>query len=125
MQVTDELIRSVVQEVLLAHAERPRFRCTARPREAGACSKTSTMPLPPPPKRRRKFETRGLDDRRKAVDCIRRICIDQAETLGREELDETRIGRLEHKVEKLTSSPARKRLASSSCAPKPISGETA
>ena len=29
------------------------------------------------------------------------ICIDQAEALGREELEETKIGRLEHKIEKL------------------------
>src|SRR5262249_3088014 len=44
---------------------------------------------------------RGLEDRRKAVNCIRRVCIDQAEALGREEFEETRIGRLKHKVEKL------------------------
>ena len=50
----------------------------------------------------RAFEARGLDDRRKAVECIRRICKEQAETLGREELEETKIGRLLHKIEKLT-----------------------
>src|SRR5262249_50069342 len=49
----------------------------------------------------RAFEARGLDDRRKAVACIRRICSDQAEQLGREELEETKIGRLPHKIEKL------------------------
>jgi aldehyde dehydrogenase len=35
------------------------------------------------------------------VQCIRTICSGRAEELGREELEETRIGRLEHKVEKL------------------------
>ena len=49
----------------------------------------------------REFERRGLDDRRKAVACIRKICTEQAETLGREELEETKIGRLAHKIEKL------------------------
>jgi aldehyde dehydrogenase len=49
----------------------------------------------------REFESRGLEDRRKAVACIRRICTEQAEPLGREELEETRVGRLAHKVEKL------------------------
>src|SRR5262249_5689763 len=49
----------------------------------------------------RQFESRGLDDRKKAVDCIRRVCIAQAEQLGREELEETKIGRLDHKIEKL------------------------
>src|SRR5262249_56760868 len=49
----------------------------------------------------REFERRGLEDRRKAVACIRKICSEQAESLGREELEETRIGRLPHKIEKL------------------------
>ena len=46
-------------------------------------------------------ERRGLEDRRKAVQCVRDICSKQAEQLGREELEETKIGRLEHKIEKL------------------------
>src|SRR5262249_26494422 len=53
-------------------------------------------------KAQRAFEARGLEDRRKAVDCVRRICKNQAEQLGREEFEETKIGRLPHKVEKLT-----------------------
>src|SRR5262249_29536265 len=43
----------------------------------------------------------GRDGRRKAVECVRKICKEQAETLGREELEETKIGRLPHKIEKL------------------------
>src|SRR5438045_4433006 len=42
-----------------------------------------------------------MADRKKAVDCVRKICIEQAETLGRLEFEETRIGRLVHKIEKL------------------------
>ena len=53
----------------------------------------------------RVFEARGLEDRRKAVACIRHICQQQAEQLGREELEETKIGKLKHKIEKLRSSP--------------------
>jgi len=44
---------------------------------------------------------RSLDDRRAAVECVRRICDEQAEELGRMELEETKIGRLDHKIEKL------------------------
>src|SRR5205085_2389905 len=44
---------------------------------------------------------RGLDDRRKAIDCVRKITDQQAEELGRLELEETKIGRLDHKIEKL------------------------
>ncbi len=47
------------------------------------------------------FRDRPLGDRKKAIDCIRQICVDQAEELGRRELEETRIGRLDHKIAKL------------------------
>jgi aldehyde dehydrogenase len=43
----------------------------------------------------------GLEERGRVIAVIRRICEEQAEALGRMELDETRIGRLEHKVGKL------------------------
>src|SRR5438105_837518 len=101
MQVTDDLIRSVVQEVLTSlrngkgapatngHARR--WGVFDDVGEAVAAAATA----------QREFEARGLDDRRKAVACIRRICSDRAEELGREELEETQIGRLPHKVEKL------------------------
>src|SRR5262249_8569840 len=47
------------------------------------------------------FRTRPLADRKKAVECIKTICVEQADELGRMELDETRIGRLDHKIAKL------------------------
>ena len=47
------------------------------------------------------LERLGIEGRRKAIDHIRRISIDDAEELGRMEFEETRIGRLEHKIEKL------------------------
>jgi aldehyde dehydrogenase len=43
----------------------------------------------------------GLEERGRMIGVIRRICDDQADALGRMELDETRIGRLDHKVAKL------------------------
>ena len=47
------------------------------------------------------LRTRTIEDRGRAIQQIRRIVIEQAEELGRAELDETKIGRLEHKIEKL------------------------
>jgi aldehyde dehydrogenase len=44
---------------------------------------------------------RTLEERAGAIREIRRIVIQQAEELGRAELEETKIGRLEHKIEKL------------------------
>jgi aldehyde dehydrogenase len=43
----------------------------------------------------------GLEERGRMIAVIRRICDEQADELGRMELDETRIGRLEHKIGKL------------------------
>lgn len=44
---------------------------------------------------------RGLEDRKRAIDAIRRISIEQCEELGLMEMEETKIGRPEHKIEKL------------------------
>ncbi|HEV3079893.1 MAG TPA: hypothetical protein VGY66_08945, partial [Gemmataceae bacterium] len=100
MQVTDELVRSVVQEVLSqmrngqarpsnGHAQR--WGIFADVDEAVSAAAAA----------QKQFEARGLEERRKAITCIRKICTEQAETLGREELEETKIGRLIHKIEKL------------------------
>jgi aldehyde dehydrogenase len=43
----------------------------------------------------------GLEERGRMISVIRRICEERAEELGRMELDETRIGRLDHKIAKL------------------------
>jgi aldehyde dehydrogenase len=47
------------------------------------------------------FRTRPMEDRKKAIDHIRRISISQADELGTMEMNETKIGRLKHKIEKL------------------------
>ncbi len=44
---------------------------------------------------------RTLADRKRIIDVIRRISIEQCEELGTMEMEETKIGRLEHKIEKL------------------------
>ncbi len=43
----------------------------------------------------------GIADRKRIIDHIRRISIEQSVPLGTMEMEETRIGRLEHKIEKL------------------------
>jgi aldehyde dehydrogenase len=43
----------------------------------------------------------GLEERGRMIAIIRRLCDERADELGRMELDETRIGRLDHKVAKL------------------------
>ena len=44
---------------------------------------------------------RPIEDRKRIIDHIRRISIDQCVELGTMEMEETKIGRLEHKIEKL------------------------
>ena len=44
---------------------------------------------------------RGMEDRKRIIDHIRRISIDNCVELGTMEMNETKIGRLEHKIEKL------------------------
>jgi aldehyde dehydrogenase len=43
----------------------------------------------------------GLEERGRMIAVIRRLCDERADELGRMELDETRIGRLDHKIGKL------------------------
>ena len=44
---------------------------------------------------------RSIEDRQRAIQQIRALCRDQADELGRLEMEETGVGRLEHKIEKL------------------------
>src|SRR5439155_10778635 len=102
MQVTDELIRTVVQEVL-SHVRNGQGKPPSGNGQAhrwGVFDDVSAA-VAAAAEAQREFERRGLEDRRRAVQCIRDICSGQAEALGREELEETKIGRLEHKIEKL------------------------
>lgn len=100
MQLTEELVRNVVQEVLshLRNGKAPASNGKAR--SWGVFEDVSAA-VAAASEAQRQFEKRGLEDRKKAVTCIRRICVEQAEPLGREELEETKIGRLKHKIEKL------------------------
>src|SRR5438445_47369 len=100
MQVTDELVRNVVQQVLSQIRNGHAAPANGQPRSWGVFEDVDSA-VAAASEAQKLFEARGLEDRRKAVDCIRRICIQQADTLGREELEETKIGRLKHKIEKL------------------------
>src|SRR5262245_39944545 len=103
MTVTDDLIRGVVQQVLASMRNGPVANGDSR---NGSAGRRGVFPdvdsaAQAASKAQREFERRSLEDRRKAVACIRKICSEQAEALGREELEETKIGRLPHKIEKL------------------------
>ena len=48
-----------------------------------------------------KLREAGTGARKKAIDVVRRLCVEHAGEWGRLELEETGIGRLDHKIEKL------------------------
>lgn len=105
MQVNPDLIRSVVQEVL--------SQMGPLPTAAGGASVTKPDRLGVFPtvdeavaaatEAFHSYKKRPLSDRKAATEIIRKLCKDQAEELGRMELEETKIGRLDHKIEKLAA----------------------
>ncbi len=51
----------------------------------------------------KKVEAMSLADRKRLTDIVVRICMDRREELGKMEMDETKVGRLDHKIQKLTN----------------------
>lgn len=108
MQINEDLIRSLVTQVIqevrggggVASAE---VHSTASTSGAGkygqfGCANEAVKAA------RKAFEQlrdRPIADRKKAIDHIRRISISQCVELGTMEMNETKIGRLQHKIEKL------------------------
>jgi aldehyde dehydrogenase len=101
LTVTDDLIRSVVQEVL-GHMKNGHVK-TASPGagKSWGVFEDVDKAVAAASLAQQKYERLGMDERKKAVDCVRKICIGKAQQLGLEEFEETKIGRLDHKVEKL------------------------
>lgn len=100
MQISEDLIRSVVSQVIRE------VRGAAAPSSSNGAGRFGQFDDADQAvaAARRAFEqlrTRSLEDRKRAIAHIRRISIDQAEELGTMEMNETKIGRLQHKIEKL------------------------
>jgi aldehyde dehydrogenase len=111
LRITDAIISRVVQEVLaelrqssaptpVAASASPSANGQARPGRWGVFERVDDA-VAAASEAQKRFARLGPTGWAKAVQCIRRICIDQAEPLGREEYEETKIGRLDHKIEKL------------------------
>lgn len=99
MQPTENMIRSVIEQVLaevgnippLPGGQAGRFGIFHDVDDAVAAASEAFDQL----------SRRAVADRKRAIDHIRRISIDQCVELGTMEMEETKIGRLEHKIEKL------------------------
>jgi len=102
MQINESLIRSVVAQVL-AEVGRSNGAPVAGKSFAGR-NGVFTCPDEAVAAARDAFEQlqeRTIEDRRRVIEHIRRISIEQCVELGTMEMHETKIGRLEHKIEKL------------------------
>jgi aldehyde dehydrogenase len=102
MQINESLIRSVVAQVL-AEVGRSGGAPVAAKSFAGR-NGVFTCPNEAVAAARDAFEQlqeRSVEDRKRIIAHIRRISIDQCVELGTMEMQETKIGRLEHKIEKL------------------------
>jgi aldehyde dehydrogenase len=102
MTVDETLIRSVVEQVLrrlgtdgatapVGGGYQGRFGLFTSVDQAVAAAREAFDRL----------SERTLEDRRRIIGHIRRIAIEQCVELGTMEMEETKIGRLEHKIEKL------------------------
>jgi aldehyde dehydrogenase len=107
MEINDQLVRTVVQDVLVQLGKRvppadgiAAWRREKVPQRHGMFDRVDDA-VAAAKEAQRRLQEKGLDGRAAAVACIRRVCITRAAELGRLEFEETRIGRLEHKVEKL------------------------
>jgi aldehyde dehydrogenase len=100
MHVDEKLIRSVVSQVLAEVRQNGHAAPSGFSGRHGVftCVKEAVAAA------QHAFEQlcgRTREDRKRIIDHIRRISIDQSVELGTMEMQETQIGRLEHKIEKL------------------------
>jgi aldehyde dehydrogenase len=104
MQLDETLVRDVVRQVLAEIGPQDRVpTAAATPSHTGwhgvfTCIDEAVAAA------RQAFDQlseRPIEDRRRIIDHIRRISIDQCVELGTMEMEETKVGRLEHKIEKL------------------------
>ncbi len=105
MQVTESLIRDVVQQVLSQmNGSAPACACHSSGSSYTGRYGVFTSVNEAVDAATEAFEQlseRTIEDRKRIIDHIRRISIDQSVELGTMEMEETKIGRLEHKIEKL------------------------
>ena len=105
IQANEQAVRTVVEEVLAQLGDRG----TATAASAGEASADGDWgvfskvddAVDAASRAFRQLQEKTIADRARAIACVVRICSTHSDELGRAELEETRIGRLDHKIEKL------------------------
>jgi aldehyde dehydrogenase len=100
MQIDESLIRSVVAQVLAEVGPIPAVGSRSYAGRNGVFMDADEA-IAAASDAYDQLRARGMEDRKRIIDIIRRISIDQCVELGTMEMEETKIGRLNHKIEKL------------------------
>ncbi len=100
MQIDEGLIRNVVAQVLAEVGTIPSVKSNGHVGRHGIFEDADDA-IAAASDAYEQLRERGMEDRKRIIDHIRRISIDQCVELGTMEMEETKIGRLEHKIEKL------------------------
>ena len=108
MQIQEQVIAEIAKEVvarLRVQMQLPDKPATAAPSIAARDGVFATVDeaVNAAYEAQKKVAALSLDERGKMVDIIVRICNDRREELGRMEMEETKVGRLDHKILKLTN----------------------
>lgn len=107
MQIQEQVIAEIAKEVVARLRVQLQQTPSASPRD-GASSQdgvfsTVDEAVEAAFEAQKKVAAMSLAERGKMIEIVRRICMDRREELGRMEMDETKVGRLEHKILKLTN----------------------
>lgn len=100
MQIDEALIRSVVAQVLAEVGRIPSVSSAGYEGRHGIFTDANEA-IAAATEAYERLRERSMEDRKRIISHIRRIAIDQCVELGTMEMNETKIGRLEHKIEKL------------------------
>lgn len=101
VQASEQAIRQVVQEVLAQLGSRGGATNAVNGSSNWGVHQTVDAAVAAAQSGFEQLKAASLETRAKAIECVRQICDEQAEELGRLEFEETKIGRLDHKIEKL------------------------
>jgi len=109
MQIQEQVIAEIAKEVvarLRVQMQQP--SASPAPHRNGAAPRdgifaTVDEAVEAAVQAQKKVEAMSLEERGRMTDIIVRICNDRREELGRMEFEETKVGRLDHKIQKLTN----------------------
>ena len=101
--MNETLIREVVNEVLRNLNTSSQFQINSGQSQAGNFGVFETADLAAQAAHDSflQLQEKGVEARRKVIEIVKGMCEANAEDWGKQELQESKIGRLDHKIEKL------------------------